>query len=822
MSENIYYYLAPGIDVVPLNDNQILFRSDVVNLRIEGGFAQILRDRVLPQLDGTRSLHTLAEALPDLPLEILKQRLDELERAQVLRQTSQPLAVQNPSDAAASSFFEFLAPFGITAEMAQSVLNPLRIGIVGLEGPGGYLAEALSKCRIGHLLLIDPYPCQPGNLATLPLLGPDAIGVPRQQALQAALQARGSSTVIEVGPSQDLTRETLVPIATTCQLLVGAFDRGFASVNHWINQISLAHDIPALYAEVGGPHALVGPFVLPGQTACYMCYRMRSMACEDDFDSAMQYEEFLDRAKRPALHKRGILPAVPSYVASLMTFEILKQFLVFSQSTLAGKILEFQPLSLQTIMHPVLQEPDCIACGKKKPWIRSHPLIDDQSLYEPAGDLLAAAPYLVSKYTGIIRTLTPITPDPTEPPQPFVVGAKLANHRFAIDEPPDFRVCSGKGMTREAVRISTFGEAVERYSGARWRNEEVTYSLRDELPGASLDPRELVLYAPEQYADLPYKPYTGQTRLGWVQGRSLVSGGEVFVPAQGVFMTYSPHTPDEFLCPITSNGLAAGSTLAHAILAAAGEVLERDAFMITWLNQLVTQRVDPWTHPDGDTLHLCEMYRRRGVAVELYRLPVDHPCHVFLAIGVQVRSSDAPAAIIGLGADLHTASAARKAIMEVGQVRPTLRRRLRDPSEQTHLAAMLADPRQVTTLKDHDLLYADPKSLDALQFLRNRPIEPFAWSESTPETIPQQLQRLVDHLHNKGQDLIYYNLTPPDMEAFHLYTARVIIPGFQPISFGWNELRLGGERLYTLPQQLGLLPRRTELQQLNRYPHPLA
>ena len=51
-------------------------------------------------------------------------------------------------------------------------------------------------------------------------------------------------------------------------------------------------------------------------------------------------------------------------------------------------------------------------------------------------------------------------------------------------------------------------------------------------------------------------------------------------------MEYQVHSPQEFLVPITSNGLAAGPTLADAVLSAIYEVLERDAILIAWLNRL--------------------------------------------------------------------------------------------------------------------------------------------------------------------------------------------------------------------------------------------
>ncbi|HEY0606319.1 MAG TPA: TOMM precursor leader peptide-binding protein, partial [Herpetosiphonaceae bacterium] len=636
-----YYSLAAGIDTVPLNDGSLLCRSDTLAIRIEGAFARVLVQRVLPLLNGQRSFEQVAALLPDLPGDELRQRLDSLVQAQVLvrREQPQPAAPTHPAQVPLLAMLETI---GLERQTTLQQLGQLRIVIVGLEAHGAQLAANLADCGVGSLILIDPFPCQPGNLTLMPLVGPEAVGVAREQALQTALQARGVSTEITIGGAQELTKDRIAALATGAHLLVGCFDKGFSATNHWINRASLEQGIPALYAELRGHTALIGPGVLPGQSACYMCYRMRSIACEEEFNAAMSYEEFLDRQKRPALHERGVLPMLPPYVGSLLALEILKQSLGLSLPALTNNVLEFNALTLQTTPHPVLQKPDCPVCGEKKNWIRAQPLIDElrRDLTAP-GDLLAIDDQLVSRRTGIVRNLMLIKQHTSEPARPMVIAAELANHRFLEHEPKEQRMCSGKGLTSDSARISTLGEAVERYSGACWDYSEIVYGRRREIDGATLDPRDLVLYNADQYARLPYQPYTGENILGWTRGRSLVTGKQIFVPALAIYLNYDMRAPNEFLCPITSNGLATGATLTDAILAATCEVLERDAFMIAWFNRMPGQRIDPLTHPDADMRDLRAAYRRRNVAMRIYRVPTDHPCHVFASVALQLDETDA-------------------------------------------------------------------------------------------------------------------------------------------------------------------------------------
>jgi ribosomal protein S12 methylthiotransferase accessory factor len=378
--------------------------------------------------------------------------------------------------------------------------------------------------------------------------------------------------------------------------------------------------------------------------------------------------------------------------------------------------------------------------------------------------------------------------------------------------------CSGKGMSRAAAWDSCLGEAVERYSGGCWDPGEAVVGRRDELEGRSLDPASLVLYLAEQYPELPYQPYREEAKLRWVQGRSLIHEDAVWLPAISVFMEYQVHDPQEFLFPVTSNGLAAGPTLADAALSAIYEVLERDAFLIAWLNHLPARRYDAALHPYPEVRRLALAYRRRGVELALFELPTDHPVAVFVGIALQAGGYGGPYATVGLGADLDPLAAARAAALEVGQVRPAFRERCRT-HDAARIAELVADPESTRTLEDHALLYADPSMAFAFEFLDGEKAE---WGKARSPDSRAALATLLDHFRSVGQDVLYVNLTPRDLEPLGLYTARALLPGFQPIWFGRHERRLGGRRLFELPFRLGLADRPADLESLNPLPHPIA
>jgi ribosomal protein S12 methylthiotransferase accessory factor len=149
----------------------------------------------------------------------------------------------------------------------------------------------------------------------------------------------------------------------------------------------------------------------------------------------------------------------------------------------------------------------------------------------------------------------------------------------------------------------------------------------------------------------------------------------------------------------------------------------------------------------------------------------------------------------------------------IGESRPDAKHRMEE---------LIDDPRRVAALEDHDLLYASSSKLRSFDFLRKQPLVEIHWKPEGPSSPSARLHRLIDHFRTANSDLLYFNLTPLDLHGFGVHTARVIVPGFQPIDFGWKERRLGGERLYELPQRLGLRNKRTTIEQLNTEPHQIS
>lgn len=150
---------------------------------------------------------------------------------------------------------------------------------------------------------------------------------------------------------------------------------------------------------------------------------------------------------------------------------------------------------------------------------------------------------------------------------------------------------------------------------------------------------------------------------------------------------------NEYLFNSTSNGLAAGPSYTQAILSGLLEVIERDAFLITWLCKLPMPKVRLDSIKSKHTQNIIQMYQRRGIEIHINALILDTCIPTFLATAMDL-SDNGPAVTVGLSSDVDSEMGIFKALQEIGQIRPHLKQAMRSSFQ-------LADISQVSSLLDN-------------------------------------------------------------------------------------------------------------------------
>lgn len=430
-------------------------------------------------------------------------------------------------------------------------------------------------------------------------------------------------------------------------------------------------------------------------------------------------------------------------------------------------------------------------------------------------DVVRLREALVSKRCGLITDLAPQGRGPEEPCPPYLWNATLSHYNF-YDTSPGKRLTGGKGRTETQAKLAAMGEAIERYSAIQWEHQRIRIGLASD---AAITPNDCVLYSSDQYASgMGYQPWSQDVQTSWITGVELPTGAAVDLPATLVYLLASPPRSEDRFTSVTSNGLAAGKDLTHAILGGAYEVIERDAFMITWLNRLPATTIR--TPQRGcQAARIIRHYTRFGVDVRLLLLAADKGVSVVMAIA---ENPDDIGAFrhIGLGCDVDPAAAVDKAVFELCQSRPGIPSRIFNDNYRTRLQ----NYEGVKTLDDHMLFHLDGAHADEFDFLEETDAVCDLDDLPRPDcsTAQDELNLVVATATRTGARVAYAEITAPDIAPLGPRVVRVIIAGHQPIDFGFGSGRLGGRRLYETPVTWGLRDRPLLEAELNKCPHPLA
>lgn len=349
--------------------------------------------------------------------------------------------------------------------------------------------------------------------------------------------------------------------------------------------------LTALSAHLEGLEAILGPAVLPGRTACWNCARVRRLAAgkKRSQTEAVHAALLASRAPRRARTYLGPMPGALGHALALAAMDLLASP---ETAAVTGRILVENLITLESSLHAVLPLPECDVCGgaHQDPPAPAGSLDDARS---PA-ELRALLAGVVDARTGIVTELTLGSQDsPHGVDVPIMATAVLASYgRCAVhDHGGDPEGGSGKGLTHVRAMVSAVGEAVERYAAARVDPLHIVRAPASALPGDVLDPSRLCLYADRQYhADFPFVRLAADATLDWTRGTWLDTGEPVYLPALPTYYEY-PCRREEYFCQVTSNGLAAGPTFAAAAQHAALELVERDAFLLTWMARLPARRI---------------------------------------------------------------------------------------------------------------------------------------------------------------------------------------------------------------------------------------
>ena len=425
--------------------------------------------------------------------------------------------------------------------------------------------------------------------------------------------------------------------------------------------------------------------------------------------------------------------------------------------------------------------------------------------------------YLVDERVGIIRNVVEV-PREAGAPNLFCFYARACNTKVFTDQ-VNFANAAGASLERHLAVAKAIGEAVERYCAAIYDRQDLPFYSWDDAPFDCISPNKFALYSGEQYSqeDFPYRPFTKETKARWTAATDLATSQTYHVPAAMVFLpyTYDQGNGEQRIVQPISTGLACHCSKAEATISGICEVIERDAFTITWQARLGMPQIDTETLSDANRDLVCR-FEQTGAVVHLLDLTMDHGVPTILAV-LRHDAPEMPALVVAAAAHLSSEQAVRKSLEEL-----ELTRRL-GQGLKAQLSALIpeAEFKNIVTQDDHIHLFCDHANIHLAEFLtaseaRVRFTDLPNLLVSDPEI---DLQILVDRINSVGHQVIVADLTTSDIDTLGLAVIRAIIPGFHPLVFGHYLRAMGGTRLWQVPQKLGYVGVTQDTSD-NPIPHP--
>lgn len=336
----------------------------------------------------------------------------------------------------------------------------------------------------------------------------------------------------------------------------------------------------------------------------------------------------------------------------------------------------------------------------------------------------------------------------------------------------------------------------------------------------SILPEKFVSYTKKQIKENPKLQITESDSFLWIKGYSWIANKPVWLPVQTVsgnkdLRGFSLSSKEPVIRSSITNGLATHPKKINALLLASLEIIERDAYMITWLNQISPEKIDineflKEKNSLSKLIKLCKQYR---LLPHILSLPTDAPAYV-VSIVLEDLSETLPRFTLGLKAHRNLAAAIEGAILEALRMHKVIRLEKKNKKNNWNKNTKAVDIRHLDRL----LYWSEPERSERLNFLikgKKKNLKNEIWENDTDK---EHFERIVSWCKDKKYELasVSFSNSPSNIPKWNIEI--VVIPEMQPIYFNEKLPQIGGIRLREIPEKFGYLSRKPYTED----PHPFA
>jgi bacteriocin biosynthesis cyclodehydratase domain-containing protein len=365
LPSHYYVWFEPPDDS---GDEVLHFASERTRIKIKGHSFREFQQSVVPLLDGRHTLEEIERAVAHLfAPQDLEQCLELLAAQNLLEDDLNSQELSLPAAEALVPQLNFLHEVGANPEEVQRRLSRATVTVLGLGGAGAQAAISLAAARVGCVRCVDSSPVTAPDTYLSPFFSLTQVGTLRAPVVAQRIQACAPETKVTVHTQPPEDDPDVLAAIDGSDFVICCLDRGQSSLIYKLNRACLKAGIRWTSCALSGAEVVLGPTVHPFETACYLCYKMRAVACAGNPEDEFAYERFLDRRKQDDGGRLENLVFGAGLLANWLGLEAMKELSGIAEPASLGGIIAFDLLAFTCTRHVVLRKPWCPACFKAEP-----------------------------------------------------------------------------------------------------------------------------------------------------------------------------------------------------------------------------------------------------------------------------------------------------------------------------------------------------------------------------------------------------------------------------------------------------------------------
>lgn len=341
---------------------------------------------------------------------------------------------------------------------------------------------------------------------------------------------------------------------------------------------------------------------------------------------------------------------------------------------------------------------------------------------------------------------------------------------------------SGTSSDKRKAYVKSVFEAIERYSlSPHNAKKSFIYASSEELSN-SVHLSSFLSFSNRQLHKKLYKDIypSSKDKIYWTDAEDLINMETVKIPAQTIYLPYD--LDDKYLRLPISTGAALSTEKEDAIKRGILEIIERDAFITSYLAKFPGTKVD-LDRSDREIEKIVDEYRFYRLSPIVIKLDSDFSISTFLTILVD-RTGIGPHYTFGLKSDRSAKDAIIGSLEEAFHSRCWIRDEM-DNRNESEINKLIKNQNKVDTILERGIIWSQKESENGIRhWLNNKKIK--SYDEIVNKSGKITLDYMLNELAQKKFDCFVKEMISEFSEKYNLVVYKTVIPQAHPLYLDEN------------------------------------